>query len=113
MGYTLAQVFVCILHGRIVSGDLNQGRPTPTSLGNVIHRVGRKARPGQLPTRAVSKNNIRGKIESRNIRRIGKEDDLYKLPGTTGDERMLIENAYKELYENGYDTLYKLMIDEI
>jgi len=61
---------------------------------------------------ALSKNNIQGNIESRNVRRICKEDDLYKLPGDTEDERMLIENTYKKLYEDGYDALYKLMIDE-
>ncbi len=61
---------------------------------------------------ALSKNDIQGKIEPRNIRRICKEDNLYKLPGETVDERMLIENIYKELYEDGYDTLYKLMVDE-
>lgn len=61
---------------------------------------------------ALEKKNITGKIEHRNIRRICYEENIYTLPGATESERLLIENLYKELYENGYDALYKLMIDD-
>ena len=61
---------------------------------------------------ALEKSNLNGKIEERNTRRICVEEDLYALPGATEEERMLIENMYRELYENGYDNLYKLMTDD-
>jgi hypothetical protein len=70
-----------------------------------------KAGTKEFYINALDKANILGKIESRNIKRICKEDNLYTMPGETEEERMSIENIYKHLYENGYDALYTLMID--
>ena len=57
-------------------------------------------------------DTIKGEIKQRNIRRICVEDNLYLLPGETKEERLLIENLYQELYEDSYDALYKLLIDD-
>jgi hypothetical protein len=57
------------------------------------------------------KKDLTGKIEERNTRRICAEEDLYALPGGTEQERLAIERMYRDLFEKGYETLYKLMTD--
>jgi hypothetical protein len=56
-------------------------------------------------------NGLKKQIGRRNISRICYEKSLYELPGTNSEEQLLIENMYRELYENGYKVLYDLMID--
>lgn len=34
------------------------------------------------------------------------------LNGETEDERQMLENMYKEVFENGYDNLYKILTNE-
>lgn len=55
--------------------------------------------------------SLKSGIERRKIRSICAEDNLYIVHGETEEERMLVETMYKELYEDGYDTLYNLLID--
>lgn len=52
------------------------------------------------------------RIFETNIKNICVETDIYSLPGATEKERQLIENMYSELYEKGYDALYKLLTNE-
>jgi hypothetical protein len=70
-----------------------------------------KAGTKQYCIHALVKENLDGKIEERNTRRICADEDLYALPGGTDEERLAIEHMYRDLFEKGYSTLYNIMTD--
>jgi hypothetical protein len=61
-----------------------------------------------LPKRSLDKFSI----YPRNTKDVCYETDIYKLNGSTEDERQFIETMYRFVYEEGYDDLYKVLTDE-
>src|SRR5687767_8320583 len=51
-------------------------------------------------------------IKSINIKNLCVQNRLYTLPGTTIQEKMLVEDFYSDAYERHYDGVYKKLIDE-
>lgn len=51
-------------------------------------------------------------IKSINIKNLCVQNRLYTLPGTTIQEKMLVEDFYSDVYERHYDGVYKKLIDE-
>jgi Protein of unknown function (DUF4238) len=67
-------------------------------------------RGGEYFIHALPKNG--GSIFEPNIKNICVETDIYMIPGTTEKDRQFLENMYHDLYEKGYDSLYKLLSDD-
>lgn len=61
-----------------------------------------------LPKRSLDKYSI----SIRNTKDVCYELDLYKLNGSTEDERQYIEKMYRLLYEDRYNDLYKVLTDD-
>jgi hypothetical protein len=53
-----------------------------------------------------------GKIFNPNIANVCLETDLYLLDGDTEEERQALEKLYRELFEDGYDAIYKILTDD-
>jgi hypothetical protein len=66
-------------------------------------------RRGEYYIHALEKHT--GKIFPPNIKNICVENDLYLLEGSTEKERQIIEKMYCQLFETGYNTIYKILID--
>lgn len=54
----------------------------------------------------------RGNIFYPNTKNICVETDLYLLEGSTENERQMIEKLYHELFEDGYNNIYKILVDD-
>jgi hypothetical protein len=50
-------------------------------------------------------------IIERNTKSICYEKNLYTLPGSTNEEKMLLETFYSEELENKYEVVYSMLID--
>lgn len=53
-----------------------------------------------------------GKIFNPNTDSICAKRDLYLLEGSTEKERQLIEKLYHELFEDGYNKIHKILVDD-
>lgn len=53
-----------------------------------------------------------GTIFHPNLVNVCTEKDLYLLPGETEEQRQLLEKMYSDLYEVGYNTIYKILTDK-
>ena len=53
-----------------------------------------------------------GNIFNPNTENICVKKDLYLLEGSTKNERQLIEKLYHELFEDGYNNIHKILIDD-
>src|SRR5947207_12332298 len=53
-----------------------------------------------------------GNIFNPNTKKICVETDLYLLEGSTEKERQLIEKLYHELFEEGYNSIHKILVDD-
>jgi hypothetical protein len=69
-------------------------------------------RSGEYYISNINKDNCNiDRIAEVNISNICLLKDLYTLPGSTTDERMLIEQFYSSQYEAHYDRIYRILID--
>ena len=68
-------------------------------------------RNGEFYIHAMAKDGVSMPFET-NIKNICVEKDFYALPGENEKDRQLLENMYNELYENDYDHIYKILIDD-
>ncbi len=50
-------------------------------------------------------------LEERNTKSICYEKNLYTLPGSTNEEKMLLETFYSEEFENKYEQVYSMLTD--
>ena len=71
-----------------------------------------KAGSKEFYIHAVEKVRMKRAPEPRNVKRICKEENLYLLPGETEEQRQLLENMYRIIFENDYDKIYNILIDE-
>jgi hypothetical protein len=53
-----------------------------------------------------------GNIFNPNTENICVKKDLYLLEGSTENERQLIEKLYHELFEDGYNNIHKILVDD-
>jgi hypothetical protein len=53
-----------------------------------------------------------GNIFNPNTENICVKKDLYLLEGSTENERQLIEKLYHELFEDGYNDIHKILVDD-
>lgn len=67
---------------------------------------------GHYNIMALSTNNLTpAAIEERNTKSICYEKNLYTLPGSTNEEKMLLETFYSEEFENKYEQVYAMLTD--
>jgi len=61
---------------------------------------------------ALPTNNLTpAAIIERNTKSICYEKNLYTLPGSTNEEKMLLETFYSEEFENKYEQVYTMLTD--
>lgn len=67
---------------------------------------------GHYNIMAMPKNNLTPEaIIERNTKSICYEKNLYTLPGSTNEEKMLLETFYSEEFENKYEQVYTILTD--
>lgn len=67
---------------------------------------------GHYNIMALPTNNLTpAGIEERNTKSICYEQNLYTLPGSTNEEKMLLETFYSEEFENKYEHVYTMLTD--
>ena len=67
---------------------------------------------GHYTIMALPTNNLTlTALEERNTKSICYEKNLYTLPGSTNEEKMLLETFYSEEFENKYEQVYTLLTD--
>lgn len=69
---------------------------------------------GHYNIMALPINNLVSEaIIERNTKSICYEKNLYTLPGSTNEEKMLLETFYSEEFENKYEQVYTMLTDPV
>ena len=77
-----------------------------------LKRFAEKKGSGHYNIKAIPINDL--KVEAmieRNTKSICYENNLYTQPGSTAEEKMLVENFYSEALEDKYEQVYAMLTD--